>query len=232
MIQIGKALPDNLILALDVNEPEVALKWVRRMKGRMGIFKIGLQLFTREGPDIVRRVRDEGVDVFLDLKLHDIPNTVAKAVTSCGTLGARFLTVHAMGGSDMLRAAADASVSSMTILGVTVLTSHSQEDLKELGFNHSITGEVSLLARLGKESGLRGFVCSPHEIAHLRSELGEGITLVTPGVRPAGGSQDDQSRVMTPQEALSLGSSHVVLGRPILRAENPEAVVDEILSGK
>lgn len=232
MIQSNKVLPDNLILALDVDEPEEALRWVKRMKGRMGIFKIGLQLFTREGPDIVRRVRDEGADVFLDLKLHDIPNTVAKAVTSCGALGVRFLTVHAMGGADMLRAAADAAAPGMTILGVTVLTSHTEEDIKELGFDHSIAGEVSLLGRMGKGSGIRGFVCSPHEITILRTDLGPGITLVTPGVRPAGGPKDDQSRVMTPQEALSLGSSHVVLGRPILRAENPEAVADEILSGK
>lgn len=232
MIQSNKILPDNLILPLDVDKAEDALRWVKRMKGRIGIFKIGLQLFTREGPDIIRRVRDEGVDIFLDLKLHDIPNTVVKAVESCGSLGVRFLTVHAMGGSDMLRAAADASVAGMTILGVTVLTSHSEDDLKELGFDHSIPGEVSLLARLGQASGLRGFVCSPHEISLLRLELGDGITLVTPGIRPAGGPKDDQSRVMTPQEALSLGSSHVVIGRPILRAENPEAVVDQILFSK
>jgi len=226
--------PDNLILALDVESGAEALRWVDRLQSRIGTFKIGLQLFTACGPDFVKEVRNRGAQVFLDLKLHDIPNTVAKAVESVGKLDLRFLTIHTLGGRQMMAEAAKAAQQfpQTRILGVTVLTSHTNEDLGELGFDHTVPGQVAHLARLAYDSGLRGLVCSPLEVSLIRREIRkfEDLILVTPGVRPAGSPLDDQARVTTPEEAIEAGSNHVVLGRPILKAEKPEEVLDRILA--
>jgi orotidine-5'-phosphate decarboxylase len=224
--------PDNLILALDVSDPDEALAWVRRFHDRIGYFKIGLQLFTAQGPDFVRAVRRTGARVFLDLKLHDIPNTVARAVEAVCRLDIQFLTIHTLGGKAMMAAAlaAAAPTPQTTLLGITVLTSHDNDDLDDLGFDHSTSGQALLLARLAQRSGLRGLVCSPQEVALLRRELGPEFCLVTPGVRPAGAALDDQSRVATPGEAIASGSSHIVVGRPITAAADPAAAVASILA--
>lgn len=226
--------PDNLILALDVESGEEALRWVDRLQSRIGTFKVGLQLFTACGPGLVKEIRARGGQVFLDLKLHDIPNTVAKAVESVGVLDLRFLTIHTLGGRQMMAEAvkAGAQFPQMKVLGVTILTSHTSEDMGELGFNHSIPGQVAHLSRLAYQSGLRGLVCSPLEVPLIRREMKKftDLVLVTPGVRPAGSPPDDQARVTTPEEAIDAGSNHVVLGRPVLKAERPEEVLDRILS--
>lgn len=223
--------PDNLILALDVPSDQEALQWVDRLHGKVGYFKIGLQLFTAYGPNLVREVRQRGGRVFLDLKLHDIPHTVAKAVESAGPLDLSFLTLHALGGRTMLVEAAQAASAfpGLQLLAVTVLTSLSDGELDELGFDHSTFGQVALLSRLARDSGIRGLVCSPLEVAIIRREIPDAI-LVTPGVRPAGSPSDDQTRIATPQEALASGSSHVVIGRPILKAPDPEALVASLLA--
>ncbi|MDR1146315.1 MAG: orotidine-5'-phosphate decarboxylase [Verrucomicrobiales bacterium] len=225
--------PAQLILALDVSDANEALAWVRRCRDKVGCFKIGLQLFAAHGPELVRAVRQTGANVFLDLKLHDIPHTVAKAVEVLGRLDVQFLTVHTLGGRAMLEAAVRAAALAAphtTLLGVTVLTSHDNDDLDDLGFEHSTAGEALLLAKLAKGAGLRGLVCSPQEVALLRQELGADFALVTPGVRPAGAAVDDQSRVATPAEAIASGSSHIVIGRPILQAADPAAVIDALLA--
>lgn len=217
---------DNLILALDVPSDEEALRWVDRLAGQVGYFKIGLQLFTAYGPPLVREVRARGGQVFLDLKLHDIPNTVAKAVESAGPLDISFLTLHAVGGRAMISEAARAAEGfpGLRLLAVTVLTSLSESDLDELGFDHSALGLAAHLGRLAHDAGVHGLVCSPQEVEVLRRELPEAV-LVTPGVRPMGSATDDQARVATPEAALDAGANHVVIGRPILRATDPEAVL-------
>ncbi|MDR1191981.1 MAG: orotidine-5'-phosphate decarboxylase [Verrucomicrobiales bacterium] len=225
--------PDQLILALDVSDAGVALDWVRRFNHQIGCFKIGLQLFTAQGPDFVREVRQTGAQVFLDLKLHDIPNTVAKAVEAACQLDIQYLTVHTLGGRAMLTAAlaAAAPTPRTMLLGITVLTSHDNDDLDDLGFDHTAAGQALLLAKLARSAGMRGLVCSPREVTLLRQELGTDFTLVTPGVRPAGAAVNDQNRVTTPAEAIASGSSHLVIGRPILNAPDPEQVIAGILSG-
>jgi orotidine-5'-phosphate decarboxylase len=220
--------PDNLILALDVDTAEEALSWVKRLKGRIGCFKVGLQLYTRVGSDLVKHIKKLGGDVFLDLKFCDIPNTVAKAVESVCALDVRFLTIHTLGGPHMIRAAVDACAKDTTVLGVTVLTSLDDSDLKVMGFNYTASAEVLQLARVAKAAGLNALVCSPLETELIRHEFGDDFTLVTPGVRPPGSSQDDQSRVTTPQKAIAEGSNYVVMGRPILKAENPESLLDSL----
>jgi orotidine-5'-phosphate decarboxylase len=226
--------PDHLILALDLDDPREALRWTVHLKGKVGCFKVGLQLFTKAGPDIVREIRSTGARVFLDLKLHDIPNTVAKAVESACALDVSFLTLHALGGKDMMAAALQAAAPfpGTQILAVTILTSHTDEDVNELGFDHTTSGQALLLARLAVKSGVTGLVCSPQELALFRRELPPTTTLVTPGVRPAGVENGDQTRVATPKEALAAGSNHLVLGRPILHAPDPLAALDRILAGE
>lgn len=220
----------QIILALDLDSPNEALQWVRRLGRRIGCYKVGLQLFSRCGPELVRELRSGGVDVFLDLKLHDIPNTVAKAVEALLPLQPRFLTIHTLGGPSMIRAAVQAAAGSSTmVLGVTVLTSLGDEEVSALGFDHTASGQAVHLARLGTEAGLRGVVCSPLEVPILRRELGASITLVTPGVRPAGSDTGDQTRIATPRTALDNGATCLVIGRPILAAPDPEAALQAIL---
>jgi orotidine-5'-phosphate decarboxylase len=225
-----------IIVALDVDSQKEALSWVKRLGKQIDIFKVGLQLFTREGPSVVQAIISEGKKVFLDLKLHDIPNTVAQAVRSMVQPGVEFLTLHASGGEDMLCAASEslgeikaANPSIQTkLLAVTVLTSLDEEDLRLIGVSHSVAGQVLNLARMSKAAGIDGVVASPLEIGFLRSELGAAFLIVTPGIRSASDSLQDQKRVMTPLLALKEGSNFLVMGRSILDADKPEDEIERI----
>jgi orotidine-5'-phosphate decarboxylase len=220
---------EKIIVALDVPTRKEALALVDQLRDRISSFKIGLQLYTAEGPEIVRAVRKTGAHVFLDLKLHDIPNTVARAVESASALGAQMLTVHLSGGGEMIRAAIAARKSDMSILGVTVLTSANDETLRETGISDKIDGHVLRLARLGVEHGIDGIVASPREIKMLRAELGDKIKIVVPGIRPSWSDAGDQKRVMTPREAIEAGADFLVIGRPIIAHANPREAVTKIL---
>ena len=209
-----------------------ALTLAEQLAPAVGAFKIGKELFVAEGPDIVRRVRDTGASVFLDLKFHDIPNTVAKAVASAARLDVQMLTVHASGGTEMLRAAqaaANEADNSPLILAVTVLTSMDETDLAEIGIEKHPAQQVQHLATLATAAGLKALVCSPMEIAPLRKILPDDIQLITPGIRPANSDTGDQKRIMTPAEAIEAGASWLVIGRPICAAENPRAAAEAIL---
>lgn len=227
-------MPCELILALDVPTREAAAPILRQLRGELKWVKIGLQMFTAYGPNYVREVAGMGFHVFLDLKLHDIPNTVGKAVESLCPLPIRMLTLHTGGGGEMMRAALAAQQKGnpdLLLLGVTVLTSMNDATLREVGVGAPAADQVARLGRLATDSGLRGLVCSPHEVALLRAQLPPDTRLVTPGIRPAGeGGGDDQKRVMTPAEAARAGSTHIVVGRPILQAPDPAAATRDILA--
>jgi orotidine-5'-phosphate decarboxylase len=226
-------MPCDLILVLDTPSVRPVTPVLKRLAGTVKWVKVGLELFTAEGPDGVREVAGLGYDVFLDLKLHDIPNTVAKAVEAASRLPIKMLTVHAAGGRAMLRAAVGAqqqAAQGLLLLGVTVLTSQGDADLAEAGVAGSAEGQVLRLARLAVESGLRGLVCSPLELPQLRAQLPSDLRLVTPGIRPAGADRHDQKRVMTPGEAARAGASYIVVGRPILQASDPVATALEVLA--
>ena len=207
-----------------------ALQLAEQLAPVVGAFKIGKELFVAEGPDIVRRVRVTGAAVFLDLKFHDIPNTVAKAVASAVQLDVQMLTVHTCGGTAMLKAAVKTVGDGPLVLGVTVLTSMDENDLAEVGVQKSPADQVLHLAQLATRAGLKGLVCSPKEIAPLREVLPPEVQLVTPGIRPAGSNSDDQKRVMTPAKAMNAGANCLVIGRPIYAAENPRQAAEDILS--
>ena len=232
---IGNRNP--IIAALDVPTAEQALKLAAKIAPVVGAFKIGGELFTAAGPDIVRRVRDTGAAVFLDLKFHDIPNTVAKSVASAIRLDVQMLTIHTSGGAEMMRAAERAAVSTAQslgrlvplVLGVTVLTSSDAATLAEIGCAPDPAAQVSRLARLAVSAGLWGLVCSPLEIGMLRGFLPAHVQLVTPGIRTGGEAADDQKRTLTPREAIAAGANWLVIGRPIYAAENPRAAAEEIL---
>lgn len=229
-------MPDSrerLIVALDVSSAAEAQKIVAAVGDSARIYKVGMQLYTAEGPQIVRDLIASGRQVFLDLKYHDIPNTVAAAVREAARLRVRMLTVHAAGGGKMLRAAMDAARStnaSTRVLGVTVLTSLDQRDLEHAGVRGSVVDQVSRMAALAISNGCHGVVASAQEAATLRAELGNDFLIVTPGVRPAGFEQDDQARVVTPAEAIAAGASYIVVGRPITDAEDPASEAREILA--
>ncbi len=222
----------ELILALDVPTREDAAPLLRQLRGSLRWVKIGLQMFTAYGPDYVRAVADQGFDIFLDLKLHDIPNTVAKAVESLAPLPIGMLTLHTSGGREMMqaaRAAQQATKPNLLLLGVTVLTSMDATGLSELGVAADPAAQVSRLGNLAADAGLRGLVCSPLEVSLLRKQLPADVKLVTPGIRPAGeAGGDDQKRIMTPAEAARVGSSYIVVGRPILKAADPAAAARAI----
>ena len=226
---MGKVTPDQIILALDVDTADEALSWVRRLKGRVGTCKVGLQLFLRDGPKVLRGLSEAGMPVFLDLKFHDIPNTVAQAVKSVAIWKPRLLTLHASGGREMMEAAREQAPKETCLLGVTVLTSLSESSVQEIGWGGGVQASVERLSALAKSAGLGGVVCSPHEAKGERERWGIG-EVVTPGVRPPGADKGDQNRVMTPAEAIQAGASRIVVGRPVLQAKNPEAVLDQILS--
>lgn len=226
------ALKDRLIIALDVSRASAAQKIVSEVGEAASTYKVGKQLFTAEGPQVVRDLIASGRKVFLDLKFHDIPNTVAGAVKSAAALNVSMLTVHASGGSKMLRAAAEAAVQSSSkplILAVTVLTSLSDEDLQELGLPVGVADQVLRLAGIARNAGIGGIVASAHEAQALRRDLGTGFAIVTPGVRPAGSEVGDQARVVTPADAIRAGASHIVVGRPITGDAHPAQAAQRIL---
>jgi orotidine-5'-phosphate decarboxylase len=221
---------DRLIVALDFPTKSKALALVSALSGAVSTYKIGLQLYTAEGPEIIRAVAATGAEIFLDLKLHDIPNTVAKAVAAAGELGVQMLTVHLSGGRAMLSAAVEARPPNLFLLGVTVLTSATPETLSESGVNSSIEEQVLRLAELGQKSGIDGLITSPHEVRILRERLGDQMRLITPGVRPSWAAADDQKRFTTPNEALKSGADYLVIGRPITADPDPRAAVDRLLA--
>ena len=231
------AMRNPIIAALDVPSVEKALELARQIAPAVGAFKIGKELFTAAGPDIVKRVRDTGASVFLDLKFHDIPNTVAKAVASAVRLDVQMLTIHTSGGSEMMRAAEKSAQETALqsgrnaplVLGVTVLTSMDGNALSELGIEPNVGKQVERLASLAVKSGLRGLVCSPLEITQLRQILPASVQLVTPGIRTGAEKADDQKRTLSPREAIDAGASWLVIGRPISAAENPRAAAEKIL---
>lgn len=225
----------ELIVALDVKTRAEAVDKVRLIGDSVGFYKIGLELFTAEGPDVVRAVKDLGKKVFLDLKLHDIPRTVERAVRSGGGLGVDLMTIHSVGGKAMIRAAADAAAEfgerAPKILAVTVLTSLDAGDLADIGVTGRTPAEqVRAMGQLAVTSGAAGIVCSPVEVKAMREALGPGALLVTPGVRPRGADVGDQKRIATPADAVRDGSTHLVVGRPILAAEDPVRAARAILA--
>lgn len=225
----------RLVVALDVPSAKAATEMVKRLEGTCRWFKIGLELFTAAGPQVLEPLVKGGHSIFLDLKFHDIPNTVAGAVRSAAAWGARMLTVHAGGGPAMLTAARQALegvTNPPELLAVTVLTSIDAAQLRAIGTRRSPAGQVEVLTEMALEVGIRGFVCSPQETAGVRALAGPESVLVVPGIRPAGRGADDQSRIATPTEALRAGASFLVVGRPITQAAEPaeaaEAIVKEM----
>ncbi len=222
----------KLILALDLPDRESALKILDGLRGKLEWVKIGLQMYLKYGANFVREVSGMGFKIFLDLKLFDIPNTVASAVESVSALPVSMLTIHASGGREMMRRAVESAAErnpELLILGVTVITSFDADSLAETGVELEPEWQVEKLAKLAVDSGLKGLVCSPLEIEGLRSILPEDTVLVTPGIRPSGSSADEQKRIMTPADAARAGSDFIVVGRPILKAENPAFAVSKIL---
>jgi len=223
----------ELIVALDVNSRQEAVEKVKAIGDSVGFYKIGLELFTAEGPDVVKAVKDLGKRIFLDLKFHDIPRTVERAVKSGAKLGVDLMTIHSVGGKAMIKAAADAAAEfgakGPKILAVTVLTSLDQTDLADVGIvGRTPAEQVLAMARFATENGAHGLVCSPKEVGTLSKMLKEGTLFITPGVRPAGSAVGDQKRVATPAEAVRDGATHLVVGRPILAAEDPVAAAKAI----
>jgi orotidine-5'-phosphate decarboxylase len=220
---------ERLIVALDVSSATDAQKIVRLLGDSVQTYKVGMQLYTAEGPGLVRDLIASGHKVFLDLKYHDIPNTVAGAVREAAQLGVSMLTVHALGGSKMLKAAAEAANSRLQLLAVTVLTSMNEDDLRESGVHAGVQEQALRLASTALEAGCAGVVSSAREGACLRTKLGQDFLLVTPGVRPAGAEHGDQARVVTPAQAIAAGATHIVVGRPITAASNPAYEAEKIL---
>ncbi len=228
----------RLIFALDVDQFAEAEKWVSRLQENVGLFKIGKQLFTKCGPAVVQMVQERGGQVFLDLKYHDIPNTVAKAAVEACKLGVKMFNVHALGGLDMMRqtvAEVDAyctaaEIERPTLLAVTILTSSTEETLRGVGIDRPVTEMVTTLARLTKDAGFDGVVASPKEAELIRAACGEDFQIVTPGVRPSFAAMDDQKRVTTPAEAIAAGATALVIGRPISAAADPLAAAGKILA--
>lgn len=231
-------MQNPIILALDVPTAEGALKLAREVGPLLGAVKIGSELFTSAGPDIVRQIRGIGVDVFLDLKFHDIPNTVAKAVSAAVNLDVRMLTIHTSGGLEMMKAAEEAARNTADklgrkpplVLGVTVLTSLDTNAIAQVGFQPNVGHVVEKLAALAVQAGLRGLVCSPLEVALLRQVVPRATELITPGIRPADSVLDDQKRTLTAKEALTAGANWLVIGRPIYAAENPARAAEAIVN--
>ncbi|HZU23125.1 MAG TPA: orotidine-5'-phosphate decarboxylase [Terriglobales bacterium] len=223
---------ERLIVALDFPAAPEARRAVSAIGETAGWFKVGKQLFTAEGPAFVRELEQAGHNIFLDLKYHDIPATVAGAVKAAAALGVGMITVHASGGSQMLKAAVRAAQEAEApplVVAVTVLTSHTEAELQEIGMAGRILDQALRLAALARSAGCDGVVASAKEAAEIRRELGTGFAIVTPGVRPAGARHDDQARVVTPADAIAAGATHIVVGRPITGAGNPRAAAQAIL---
>lgn len=230
---------DKIIIAVDVQTKEDALDLVTRLKDAR-LFKIGLELFTAEGPALFKKIKALRKDIFLDLKLHDIPNTVRGTVRSAMMHGIRMMTLHASGGREMMTKAAEATLKGAQegdavkpiLLGVTILTSLKEPDLEEIGMTAAVSDQVLRLAALAKEAGMDGVVCSPREIETLRREFGRELVIVTPGIRPHWAATNDQKRITTPAEAIAKGADYLVIGRPITAADDPQEaflkIVEEI----
>jgi len=222
---------ERLIVALDVPNVDQARRLVDTLAGAVGMFKVGSELFTAAGPDFVRELVARGEHVFLDLKFHDIPNTVAGAVASAGQLGVSLIDVHGLGGRAMMAAAAGAlPAMGCRLLAITILTSHDEASLGELGLPGTLAQSVERLARLAKDAGADGVVASPHEVGLVREACGEGFLIVTPGIRPAGAARGDQARLATPREARRAGADYLVVGRPITQSADPRSAADAILA--
>jgi orotidine-5'-phosphate decarboxylase len=233
-VQSSMAAKDKIIVPLDVPTVDAARRLVRQLGGIIGFFKVGCQLFTAAGPSIVEEIKTSGSKVFLDLKFHDIPNTVCHAVESACALGVDMLTIHLSGGRSMCRAAvAGKGDGKALVLGVTVLTSLTDEEVGEVGFRAPVKDQVMLLANLAKEVGITGLVASPQELTILRNRFGSFFSVVVPGIRPEWSKADDQKRTMLPSEALREGADYLVIGRPITAAEVPreaaKRMIDEIV---
>jgi orotidine-5'-phosphate decarboxylase len=228
---------ERLILALDVENADQAMHFVGLLRHQVGLFKIGLELFVAEGPALVKKIVDSGCRVFLDLKLHDIPNQVAGAAASAARLGISMLTFHALGGWKMLERASEAVANAVAqlnitrpkLLGVTILTSMDSKQLRIVGIPISLEKEVHRLACIAEASGLDGVVASPHEVRLLRQSCSPRLIIVTPGIRLAENAAQDQARVSTPQQALQAGSDYLVIGRPILKSSDPVRAAQNIL---
>jgi len=228
---------DKIIFALDVDHFADAQRWVNLLKNHIGLFKVGKQLFTHAGPKVVDMIRQKGQKVFLDLKYHDIPNTVARAGEEATKLNVAMFNLHALGGIEMMKKTVEASramakslgVPKPTILAVTILTSMDENALKEVGIQNSVLEEVGRLASLASKAGVDGVVASPQEIGTIRERCGEKFLIVTPGIRAPSDKKDDQKRTLTPKEAISAGANYLVIGRPIKEAKDPIEAVQKIL---
>ncbi|MBM7072695.1 orotidine-5'-phosphate decarboxylase [Shewanella sp. 202IG2-18] len=225
-------MTNKVVVALDYDNKADALALVSQLNPEMCRLKVGKEMFTLFGPDLVKEIQAQGFELFLDLKFHDIPNTVAKAVRAAAELGVWMVNVHASGGKAMMEAARAALApygnDAPLLVAVTVLTSMSDDELPLIGVNKTADEQVVHLANLAKTAGLDGVVCSAQEAKALKAELGTGFQLVTPGIRPAGTDSGDQHRIMTPQKAVAAGADHLVIGRPITKAENPLKALEDI----
>lgn len=220
---------NKLIVALDFDNKHKALQAVDHLGSDVKLFKVGLELFSACGPDILAGIKQKGCEVFLDLKFHDIPNTVERAAKAVSGLGAFMFNVHALGGLEMMKRAKIAAGGKSKVIAVTILTSADENALKKCGINANIDDQVTRLAALAKEAGLDGVVASPKEAARIRKELGKDFLIVTPGIRPASASLDDQKRTATPGEAIAAGADYIVVGRPITAAPDPLKAAREII---
>lgn len=221
----------RVIVALDFASTDEALSFAAIVEPAQCRLKVGMELFSIGGPAIVGALAERGFDIFLDLKFHDIPNTVARACAVAARMGAWMLNVHTLGGADMLQAAreaVDGCDQRPLLIGITVLTSHAERDLAGVGIHGGLMHEVDVLAALARAASLDGVVCSPQEVAGLRKNMGAGFVLVTPGIRPTAAAKDDQARTMAPREAVKRGADYLVIGRPITRAANPRDVLEAI----
>jgi orotidine-5'-phosphate decarboxylase len=238
LVRKRASMRERLIVALDVDNLTQASALVRSLAGEVGMYKIGKQLFTHAGPQAVRLIQELGGEIFLDLKFHDIPNTVAKAAGEATRLGVKMFNVHASGSLEMMRQTVkevqrvcrQEKRRRPIMLAVTVLTSLNQDDLKRVGVNQKVAAQVVRLALLTKEAGMDGVVASPHEVADIREACGRRFVIVTPGIRPAEANRNDQQRVMTPAEAVSAGVDYIVVGRPIIEAKDPIAAARAIVA--
>ncbi len=223
----------KIIFALDVNGIGEIGRLSGMLSGRVGMFKVGKELFTACGPSSVKAIRKLGIDVFLDLKFHDIPNTVARAVVEAARLGASLVNLHALGGGEMMECAVKAVEKEFgsdrpKLLAVTILTSSTESTLRQVGISEPLEDMVTRLARLARKSGMDGVVASPREIPFIRESCGDDFLVVTPGIRPIFASADDQKRIMTPSEAVRAGADYLVIGRPIAGASDPAVAADMI----
>jgi orotidine-5'-phosphate decarboxylase len=238
LVRSPLSMRERLILALDVDDLEKVKAVVSLLAGEVGMFKVGKQLFTHAGPTAVRLIQDRGGEVFLDLKFHDIPSTVAKASVEATRLGVKMFNVHASGSLEMMhqtvrevrRVCRQENLRRPIMLAVTVLTSLNKSDLKKVGVAGDVLDQVVRLALLTQEADMDGVVASPHEVAEIRAACGQRFIIVTPGIRPQRGKRNDQRRVMTPEEAVRAGVDYIVVGRPIMEAKDPLTTVQEIIA--